>query len=72
VTQRSETGVFVDWTIINGMMVLWAILIATGFYLLHDLINECKEELSPLEILKKRLAKGEITAEEFERLSKKL
>ncbi|KYD12775.1 hypothetical protein B4135_0374 [Caldibacillus debilis] len=34
---------FVDWTVIIGMMVLRAILIATGFYLLHDLINECKE-----------------------------
>ncbi|BDG35893.1 SHOCT domain-containing protein [Saccharococcus caldoxylosilyticus] len=55
-----------------GMMLFWVVLIAIGFYLLHRFINDRKEELSPMEILKIRLAKGEITLDEFEQLSKKL
>ncbi|MGG4000457.1 SHOCT domain-containing protein [Anoxybacillus kestanbolensis] len=54
-----------------GMMLFWVVLIAVGFYLLYRFINGRKEELSPMEILKIRLAKGEISLEEFERLSKK-
>lgn len=55
-----------------GMMLFWVVLIAVGFYLLYRFINDRKEELSPMEILKVRLAKGEISLEEFERLSKKV
>lgn len=55
-----------------GMMLFWVVLIAVGFYLLYRFINDRKEELSPMEILKVRLAKGEISLEEFERLSKKM
>ncbi|ABO66979.1 SHOCT domain-containing protein [Geobacillus thermodenitrificans] len=55
-----------------GMMLFWIVLIAIGFYLLHRFINDRKKELSPMEILKVRLAKGEITLDEFEQLSKKL
>ncbi|MED4991028.1 SHOCT domain-containing protein [Parageobacillus toebii] len=55
-----------------GMMLFWVVLIAIGFYLLHRFINDRKEELSPMEILKVRLAKGEITLDEFEQLSKKI
>ncbi|MCG3083336.1 SHOCT domain-containing protein [Anoxybacillus sp. LAT_35] len=55
-----------------GMMLFWVVLIAVGFYLLYRFINDRKEELSPMEILKIRLAKGEISLEEFERLSKKM
>ena len=54
-----------------GIMLFWVVLIAVGFYLLYRFINGRKEELSPIEILKVRLAKGEISLEEFERLSKK-
>ncbi|OQO98893.1 hypothetical protein B1689_15075 [Geobacillus sp. 44C] len=54
-----------------GMMLFWVVLIAIGFYLLHRFINDRKEELSPMEILKVRLAKGEITLDEFEQISKK-
>ncbi|SFA55529.1 putative membrane protein [Anoxybacillus pushchinoensis] len=54
-----------------GIMLFWVVLIAVGFYLLYRFINGRKEELSPMEILKIRLAKGEISLEEFERLSKK-
>lgn len=55
-----------------GIMLFWVVLIAVGFYLLHRFINGRKEELSPMEILKIRLAKGEISLDEFEQLSKKL
>lgn len=55
-----------------GIMLFWVVLIAVGFYLLHRFINDRKEELSPIEILKVRLAKGEISLDEFEQLSKKL
>jgi len=55
-----------------GIMLFWVVLIAVGFYLLYRFINDRKEELSPMEILKVRLAKGEISLDEFEQLSKKL
>ncbi|KIQ93157.1 hypothetical protein LH47_02764 [Anoxybacillus thermarum] len=55
-----------------GIMLFWVVLIAVGFYLLYRFINGRKEELSPMEILKIRLAKGEISLDEFEQLSKKL
>lgn len=55
-----------------GIMLFWVVLIAIGFYLLYRFINGRKEELSPIEILKVRLAKGEISLDEFEQLSKKL
>ncbi|AKM18176.1 hypothetical protein BO219_06810 [Anoxybacillus kestanbolensis] len=55
-----------------GIMLFWVVLIAVGFYLLYRFINGRKEELSPIEILKVRLAKGEISLDEFEQLSKKL
>ncbi|ANB61372.1 SHOCT domain-containing protein [Anoxybacteroides amylolyticum] len=54
-----------------GIMLFWVVLIAVGFYLLYRFIHDRKEELSPLEILKVRLAKGEISLEEFEQLLKK-
>jgi putative membrane protein len=53
-------------------VILGVVLIAIGFYLLHRFINDRKKELTPMEILKVRLAKGEITLDEFEQLSKKL
>ncbi|MCL9971470.1 SHOCT domain-containing protein [Anoxybacillus kestanbolensis] len=55
-----------------GIMLFSVVFIAVGFYLLYRFINDCKEELSPMEILKVRLAKGEISLEEFERLSQKM
>ncbi|GGJ71276.1 putative membrane protein [Anoxybacillus voinovskiensis] len=55
-----------------GIMFFWVVLTVVGFYLLYRFINDRKEELSPLEILKMRLAKGEISLDEFEQLSKKL
>ncbi|MBE2941149.1 SHOCT domain-containing protein [Anoxybacillus flavithermus] len=64
-------GMFGGSFMMVGIMLFWVVLIAIGFYLLYRFINGRKEELSPMEILKVRLAKGEISLEEFERLSKK-
>ncbi|QAV26904.1 hypothetical protein BTDUT50_09870 [Neobacillus thermocopriae] len=64
-------GMFGGSFMMVGIMLFWVVLIAVGYYLLYRFINGRKEELSPMEILKIRLAKGEISLEEFERLSKK-
>jgi putative membrane protein len=73
---ESEMGIFHTMfggsVMMIGMMLFWIVLIVVGFYLLHRFINDRKEELSPMEILKVRLARGEITLDEFEQLSKKL
>ncbi|KIP20603.1 hypothetical protein JV16_02184 [Anoxybacillus ayderensis] len=65
-------GMFGGSFMMVGMMLFWVVLIAVGYYLLYRFINGRKEELSPIEILKVRLAKGEISLDEFEQLSKKL
>jgi putative membrane protein len=65
-------AMFGGYAMMVGMMLFWVLLIAVGFYLLYRFINDRKEELSPIEILKVQLAKGEITLDEFEQLSKKL
>ncbi|MGG3843600.1 SHOCT domain-containing protein [Anoxybacillus kestanbolensis] len=65
-------GMFEGSFMMVGIMLFWVVLIAIGFYLLYRFINDRKEELSPIEILKVRLAKGEISLDEFEQLSKKL
>lgn len=65
-------GMFGGSFMMVGIMLFWVVLIAVGFYLLYRFINDRKEELSPMEILKVRLAKGEISLDEFEQLSKKL
>lgn len=61
---------------IYGMHVFWwalIILIALGliFYILDVQKKKMKKE-NPLESLKKRFAKGEITKKEFERSKKAL
>ncbi|MGJ3204099.1 SHOCT domain-containing protein [Geobacillus sp. FJAT-46040] len=65
-------GMFGGSFMMVGIMLFWVVLIAVGYYLLYRFINGRKEELSPIEILKVRLAKGEISLDEFEQLSKKL
>ncbi len=65
-------GMFGGFFMMVGIMLFWVVLITVGFYLLYRFINDRKEELSPMEILKVRLAKGEISLDEFEQLSKKL
>lgn len=62
----------------GGMMVLsmflfWGVLIVIGFYLMKTVISDKKDNVtSNLSILKNRLAKGEITVEQFDRLKNKI
>jgi putative membrane protein len=64
--------------IMMGMGWLWFLLIALAFYLIY--LNSEKSRSprqgsiseAPLEILKKRYARGEITREQFEEMKKDL
>lgn len=49
-----------------GMLIFWIIV----FYLIFSIFSKEKEEKreTPLDILKKRLAKGDISREEYENL----
>jgi len=52
--------------------VFYALVIYGVFYLMKHLSKDVREEETPLEILKRRYAKGEIDAEEFSRRKKDL
>lgn len=54
------------WSIIL-MIIFWAGLISFGIFLITNFINGGKKK-TPLQIIKKRLAKGEIDEAEYERL----
>jgi len=58
------------------MMALWWVLIALGVFFLAKWLLQQREDRqagdSPLEILDKRYAKGEISEQEYERLKKTL
>ncbi len=58
------------------MFVFWALIIYGIFYLISHMTRASSEivrkEETPIEILKKRYAKGEIDAEEFARRKKDL
>lgn len=51
-----------------GMLIFWVIIVFLLFSLFNNQKSENKE--TPLDILKKRLAKGEITKEQFDSLKK--
>ncbi|QQS59940.1 SHOCT domain-containing protein [Candidatus Peregrinibacteria bacterium] len=51
--------------------IFWGIVIYLAFIAFKH-FTEKKDGETPLELLKKRLAKGGITEEEFERIKKKL
>ena len=51
--------------------IFWVILIIVIYYLSNSQKRNRTSE-TPLDILKKRVAKGEITKEEFERLKESL
>lgn len=63
------------WGMIAGI-VLWALVIYGIYYLISHLVKRSSEnvrrEETPLEILKRRYAKGEIDAEEFAKRKKDL
>ncbi len=50
--------------------IFWIVLIGLAIYWWNQNSNKVRE--TPEEILKKRLARGEITVEEYEELKKKL
>ncbi|MDP5277056.1 SHOCT domain-containing protein [Chengkuizengella axinellae] len=55
-----------------GMFLFWGALIFLGFYLLKNYINGNSGSSRHMNILKERLAKGEISEEEYDRLKEKL
>jgi putative membrane protein len=61
-----ERGMEFGWLFI----VIFAVLVILGIVYLVNLVSGRKEKHgeSPIHILKKRYAKGEITKEEFERI----
>lgn len=59
------------------MWIFWILLIAGVFFLIQSMTkgnsdNSLSDKESPLEILKKRYARGEIDEEEYERRRKEL
>jgi len=65
-----EHGMEFGWLFI----IIFAVLIIFGIVHLMNLLSGRKEprEESPLHILKRRYAKGEITAEEFEKMKSEI
>ncbi|NDI35250.1 SHOCT domain-containing protein [Chengkuizengella sediminis] len=55
-----------------GMFLFWGALVFLGFYLLKKYINGNRGSTHHIDILKERLARGEITVEEYDRLKEKL
>lgn len=47
-------------------MVLWILFIAAFIFIIWKIAGNRKKENIPLDILKERFARGEITKEEFE------
>jgi putative membrane protein len=65
------------WMFGGWMWVFWIAIIVGVFFLVKRLVQqskpgEQKQEESPLEVLKKRYAKGEIDKDEFEQKKKDL
>jgi putative membrane protein len=54
------------------MVLFWAAVVAVAVWVVRRLSRSRGVAKSPLDIAKERLAKGEITEEEFERLKQKL
>lgn len=60
-------------TMIISMFIFWGLLLVLGFYLIKSFVNGNRNtDQDSLAILKNRLAKGEITEEEYDRLKEKL
>jgi len=54
------------WTMHWMGMVLWILFIAAFIFIIWKIADNRKKENIPLDILKERFARGEITKEEFE------
>jgi putative membrane protein len=54
------------------MVLFWAAVVAVAVWVVGRLTRSRGVAKSPLDIAKERLAKGEISEEEFERLKQKL
>ncbi len=73
-------GHMMDWGHMNcgsGGVFMWIILLILIGVVIYFVINRQKlikreDEETPLEILKKRYAKGEISKQEFEKMKKNL
>lgn len=79
--QRSNVGHGGWWGSHNfsfGGILMWLlpilliVILAYFIFQRHDTFNRNDSAETPLDILKKRYAKGEITHEEFERMKEKL
>jgi putative membrane protein len=54
------------------MVLFWAAVVAVAVWAVSHFTGARGQSKSPLDIAKERLAKGEISEEEFERLKQKL
>ncbi|MDR9497751.1 MAG: SHOCT domain-containing protein [Hydrogenovibrio sp.] len=50
----------------GGMWFFWLILLVVIVFLIKAFMNQSGDSQTPMEILEKRFAKGEITQEQFE------
>ena len=58
-----------------GMIIFWIVILAAIVYFIRYLVNQDKprrDSSSPMEILKKRYASGEISQKEYEHLRHEL
>jgi uncharacterized membrane protein len=53
-------------------IVLWGAVVGLGVWAFSRIVGSRKAEKNPMDIAKERLAKGEISAEEFERIKQQL
>jgi putative membrane protein len=61
------------WIVMIVMMVIfWAAVIALVVWVLRSLTGPREARTTPLDIARERLAKGEISADEFERIKQQL
>lgn len=54
------------------MMVIWLVIIGAIVWFLFSAMNQSNANETPLDIAKKRYAKGEITKEELEKIKRQL
>ncbi|MEQ6390265.1 SHOCT domain-containing protein [Bacillaceae bacterium S4-13-58] len=57
-----------------GMILFWGLLLFAGFYFMKNYSGSANARVqnSPLDILKERFARGEITVEEYEEMKGRL